>query len=175
MRKLLSICMLGVLCVMVSCKAKKPLTQAVVSEPAQKSNDSEYDAYRNKLPDTKVERTDGGIKVTFASEVLFPTNSSYLSAKAKVKLATLAKQIKSDGDVGVVVDGHGDKTGTPEYNQWLSDKRAVSVKNFLIGEGIPEGNITTHGYGDTQPVADNKTPEGRAKNRRVELTIARKK
>lgn len=176
MRKFLFLGLVAASCVMVSCKAKKPLTQAVVSEtPAKANDDAEYDAYRNRLPDTKVEKVGEGIKVTFDSEVLFPTNSSYLSAPAKEKLATLAKQIKAGGEVSIVVDGHGDKTGTPEYNQWLSDKRAVSVKNYLIGEGIPEGVISTHGYGDTKPVADNKTPEGRAKNRRVELTISKRK
>lgn len=176
MRKILFLSLVAASFAMVSCKAKKPLTQAVVTEtPAKTNEDAEYDAYRNKLPDTKVEKVGESIKVTFDSEVLFPTNSSYLSVPAKEKLATLAKQIKASGDVSIVVDGHGDKTGTPEYNQWLSEKRAVSVKNFLIGEGIAEGVISTHGYGDTKPVADNKTPEGRAKNRRVELTIAKRK
>ncbi len=174
MRKWSYLFLVGGLVVMASCKSRKPAFQPATPATAQAAEDnSVYDAYRNKLPDTKVEKTDQGIKVTFDSEVLFPTNSSYLSDKAKTRLKALASQIKTQGSVRIQVDGHTDKTGTPEYNQWLSDKRAVSVKNFLIGEDIPEGAISTKGYGDTKPVAENSSPEGRAKNRRVELTISK--
>ena len=175
MRKWINLFLIAGLAITVSCKSRKPAFQPASPATATTSQDDNavYDAYRNKLPDTKVEKTDQGIKVTFDSEVLFPTNSSYLSEKAKKSLTTLAAQIKTQGSVKIQVDGHTDKTGTPEYNQWLSDKRSVSVKSYLIGEGIPEGSISNKGYGDTKPVADNASPEGRAKNRRVELTISK--
>ena len=156
-----------------SCKTKKiiPSTPAGTETTAAPANDVQYDAYRNKLPATKVERVDKGIRVTFDSEILFPTNSSYLTEKAKADLKKLVDVLKQQGQVKIKVDGHTDKTGTPEYNKWLSDKRAVSVKTYAVSLGLPADIISTTGYGDTKPVADNKTAEGRAKNRRVEITI----
>ncbi|HAL54551.1 MAG TPA: OmpA family protein, partial [Sphingobacterium sp.] len=75
----------------------------------------------------------------------------------------------------IKVDGYTDATGTVEYNQWLSDKRAASVKKFLVDSGVAESRITAKGFGQSNPVGDNKTPEGRQKNRRVEVTILDKK
>ncbi|MGX5688810.1 OmpA family protein [Arcticibacter tournemirensis] len=155
--------------VLLSCKSKKNIADSsVASQPA---SDVQYDAYRNKLPNTQVVRSEQSIKVTFDSEILFPTNSSYLTEKAKADIKNLAEVIKQQGDVKIVIEGHSDKTGTPEYNKWLSEKRAVSVKATLVSHGLTESSISTTGYGDTKPIADNRTPEGRAKNRRVELTI----
>lgn len=154
-----------------SCKSKKNLVPVSTNNSAPATTDVQYDAYRNKIPGAQVERVDKSVKVTFDSEVLFPTNSSYLTEQAKDNLTKLAEVVKQQGDVKIQVAGHTDKTGTPEYNKWLSDKRAVSVKTFIAGLGVPEANISTIGMGDTKPVADNRTPEGRAKNRRVEITI----
>lgn len=152
-----------------SCKTKKSV---VANQPESGiSADVQYDAYRNKLPGTQVARVDKSIKVTFDSEILFPTNSSYLTDKAKENIKSLVDVVKQQGDARIVVEGHSDKTGTPEYNKWLSDKRAASVKALAVSLGLPESSISTIGYGDTKPVADNKTPEGRAKNRRVEVII----
>lgn len=116
-------------------------------------------------------RTDEGIKFTLSSDLLFPTNSSYLTEEAKVELSKLSKLLSDDPSKKVRVDGHTDATGTEEYNQWLSDKRATSVKNFLEEAGVSASRISTQGYGQSMPVADNKTPEGRQKNRRVEVVI----
>ncbi|HNQ00543.1 MAG TPA: OmpA family protein, partial [Bacteroidia bacterium] len=67
------------------------------------------------------------------------------------------------------VEGHTDNTGNPEKNVTLSQKRCESVKNYLVSKGIDANRLTATGYGDTRPIADNKTADGRAKNRRVEL------
>lgn len=157
--------------VTLSCKTKKIAAKPEASTE-QSSGDDELDKIKQQLPDDGVERTDGGIKFTFSSEVLFPTNSSYLSDAAKSKLIDVAKIILSkDVKRNIQVDGHTDATGTPEYNIWLSDKRSVSVREFLIAQGINGSRIKTSGKGATQPLDDNKTAEGRAKNRRVEVIL----
>jgi outer membrane protein OmpA-like peptidoglycan-associated protein len=79
--------------------------------------------------------------------------------------------LKEETRKKIRVDGHTDATGTAEYNVWLSEKRAVSVKTYLSEAGIAASRISTQGLGQTKPVADNKTPEGRERNRRVEVVI----
>ncbi|PWG81006.1 OmpA family protein [Pararcticibacter amylolyticus] len=166
------LCLIVLLAVaFTACKSKKNLAKSSANSVSTIEN-MQYDAYRNKLPGTQVERVDkNGIRVTFDSEILFPTNSSYLTDKAKEDIKNLVDVIRKQGPVKIVIEGHSDKTGTPEYNKWLSDKRAVSVKALAVALGLNGDNISTVGYGDTKPVADNRTPEGRAKNRRVELII----
>ncbi|WP_285057326.1 OmpA family protein [Pedobacter ginsengisoli] len=155
-----------------SCKTKKIPAKTQVPETDNPKGDTELDNIKKEMPDDQVERTENGIKFTFNSEVLFPINSSYLSDVAKSKLEDVAKILKTkDSSRKILVDGHSDATGTANYNQWLSEKRAVSVKTFLVTQGIDEQRIKTAGYGSTQPVASNKTPEGRLKNRRVEVTL----
>lgn len=155
-----------------SCKTKKTIAKTDTAPTEKKTGDDELDWLKKELPGDEVERTENGIKFTFSSEVLFPTNSSYLSDAAKSKLTDVAKILKSkDSKRKIQIDGHTDATGTPEYNIWLSEKRAVSVKAFLVAEGLDESRIKTSGKGSNQPVDSNKTPEGRLKNRRVEVTL----
>jgi outer membrane protein OmpA-like peptidoglycan-associated protein len=116
-------------------------------------------------------KTDRGLMMTFQSDVLFPTNSSYLTEQAKTDLLRFVETLKNHPSSDIQVDGHTDATGTAEYNKWLSDKRATSVKDFLVNAGISPSRISTHGYGLEKPVDTNKTKEGRQKNRRVEITI----
>jgi OmpA-OmpF porin, OOP family len=84
------------------------------------------------------------------------------------QLAARAKNVK---DLGIEVNGHADSTGTEDYNLHLSQRRAASVKEVLVEDGIDPAVITTRGYGETAPIASNATPEGRAKNRRVDITV----
>ena len=72
-------------------------------------------------------------------------------------------------DVSVKIEGHTDNIGTKEYNQKLSERRAKSVANYLIDKGVDSSKVTTEGFGFSRPIADNKTKEGRAKNRRTEM------
>lgn len=154
-----------------SCKTKKNLVKP--PETAEtKSVDNEIFNIQKELPGDQVERTASGIRFTFSSEILFPTNSSYLNEKSKSRIDDVAKVIRDKyADRKVLVEGHSDKTGTSEYNLWLSEKRATSVKTYLVGLGISEGNVKTSGLGDSRPIADNKTKEGRLINRRVEVTV----
>ncbi len=117
------------------------------------------------------QRTADGIVVTLGSDVLFATNSSFLSANAKKELDRFVEMLGTAGNYTLEVSGHTDATGTAEYNLGLSEKRALSVKEYLVGKNIPDGKIVTKGYGITKPVAPNNTPEGRKKNRRVEILI----
>ncbi len=154
---------------MASCKTKK----AVVQKSAPRvETDTELNSIKKELPKNQVERTSAGIKFTFSSEILFPTNSSYLNESSSKSIADVAKVIaQKDKSRDILVEGHSDKTGTSEYNLWLSEKRAVSVKNYLVTLGIDGQRIKTAGLGDTKPIADNKTKEGRLVNRRVEITL----
>ncbi|WP_432709181.1 OmpA family protein [Pedobacter sp.] len=169
MTKNLSLIFVVIAMVTVSCKTKK----ATIQTPArQTETDNELTNIKKDLPENQVERTDEGIRFTFSSEILFPTNSSYLNASSTKSIADVTRVIKHQGDDRrILVEGHSDKTGTPEYNQWLSEKRAVSVKKYMASLGLDSNRISTIGAGDTKPIADNKTKEGRMINRRVEVTI----
>lgn len=118
-----------------------------------------------------VTKTDRGLMMTFESDLLFPINSSYLTDKAKVALQEFVNLAKEHPQALIQVDGHTDATGTADYNQWLSEKRASSVKTYLESLGVSGSRIETRGHGQAQPVASNQTKEGRQQNRRVEITI----
>ena len=81
----------------------------------------------------------------------------------------IADALKADGELALEIQGHTDNVGAAAANLTLSRERAAAVKAALVKAGIDEGRLTTSGFGDTQPVADNSTDEGRARNRRVEL------
>jgi outer membrane protein OmpA-like peptidoglycan-associated protein len=90
---------------------------------------------------------------------------------SKVELDKLVKMLKENPHIKVTITGHTDNVGIPEKNQILSEQRANSIKQYLVQQGIKESNITTKGMGDTKPIADNLTEEGRRKNRRIEIEI----
>jgi OOP family OmpA-OmpF porin len=102
--------------------------------------------------------------------VLFDINSAKVKSEAYPMLTEAVIIMKKNPDLKVEVDGHADSTGKPEYNMTLSEKRAEAVKKYFVDQGIDPDRLTTKGFGITKPAASNKTKEGRAKNRRVELT-----
>lgn len=106
------------------------------------------------------------------SDVLFDLNKATLRSGAQLRLAKVAGIILAYPDLKLEIDGFTDNTGTPQYNQTLSDKRAESVKNFLVGQGVASDAVTTKGYGESNPVASNRTASGRQQNRRVELVVS---
>ena len=112
------------------------------------------------------------LKVTFDSGILLATNSSTVSAASKSALRNLATSLNANPDTDIKIVGHTDSTGKVDYNQTLSEKRAKSVYDYLMeDQGISSTRMTFEGKGIHEPVADNATPEGRAKNRRVEILI----
>ena len=110
-------------------------------------------------------------KVTFAADAFFDFNKAVLKPEAKAKLDDLTGKLKGITLEVIIAVGHTDAIGSDAYNQKLSVKRAESVKAYLVTKGIEPNRIYTEGKGKKQPVADNKTTEGRAKNRRVEIEV----
>ncbi len=104
----------------------------------------------------------------------FEIGSANLNSEAKLELNKLAKLMIDYPNITIQVDGHTDNEGTPVFNQDLSEKRANSVKTYLVSNGIEKKRINTTGYGLSKPVGTNETEEGKAKNRRIEITIKTK-
>ena len=110
-------------------------------------------------------------KVSFAADAFFDFNKTALKPEGKAKLDDLADKVKGLNLEVVIAVGHTDSTGAAGYNQALSNRRAEAVKAYLVSKGIESNRIYTEGKGLSQPVADNATREGRAKNRRVEVEV----
>lgn len=124
------------------------------------------------LPGADVERVGEGIHLTLKEDaVRFDTNKSTLTAQAKANLDKLIPVFNSYADTNIEIFGYTDNTGSAEYNLSLSDKRAESVKVYLISKGLAASRFKTSGYGIADPIATNDTPEGRSQNRRVEFAI----
>jgi len=115
--------------------------------------------------------TPRGLVVNMA-DVLFETGKYALSQDAKLKLAKLSGIIQAHPGLNLGIEGHTDTTGTPEFNQKLSQERADTVREFLIAQGLAADTITAIGMGQDNPVAENSTAAGRQKNRRVEIIVS---
>jgi len=133
--------------------------------------DDQAEEMQRDLDGAKVERIGEGIKVTFTSGILFDVNKSDLRPEAKDNITQLAAILNKYPDTNILIEGHTDSDGTEEYNQKLSERRAGSVSYFLAENSVASSRVTTMGYGETQPVADNATAEGKQANRRVEIAI----
>lgn len=118
-----------------------------------------------------VVKGDNGIQVFLKNDILFDVGSAELSAQAMQTLTDLNRVLKKYPKNRIVVQGFTDSTGSEEFNKKLSQQRAQAVYNFLIGSGLKTLSITYVGFGETNPIASNDTEEGRAKNRRVVLSI----
>jgi OOP family OmpA-OmpF porin len=110
-------------------------------------------------------------KVTFSADAFFDFDKSVLKPEGKTTLQNLVAQLKNTDIEVVVATGHTDWTGSDAYNMKLSMRRAKAVKAFLVSKGIPEARIFVEGKGERNPIADNHTKEGRAKNRRVDIEV----
>jgi OOP family OmpA-OmpF porin len=110
-------------------------------------------------------------KVTLAADVLFDFDKSVIRPDGKNRLDDLSQKIRAVNLEVVIAIGHTCSIGTDAYNQKLSVRRAESVKAYLVSKGVEPNRIYTEGKGEKQPVASNKTKEGRMKNRRVEIEV----
>ena len=110
-------------------------------------------------------------KVTYAADAFFDFDKSVLKAEGKAKLDDLVSKVKGINLEVIIAVGHTDSVGPDAYNQKLSVRRSEAVKAYLVSKGIEKNRVYTEGKGEKQPVADNKTAEGRAKNRRVEIEV----
>lgn len=133
--------------------------------------DKQAEELKKDLEGAKVERVGEGILITFDSGLLFETNSAELESATKTNLTDLAGTLKKYDDTNVLIEGHTDNTGADDYNQRLSERRAAAVESYLTAQGVEGSRVTTRGYGESQPVAENDTDMGRTANRRVEVAI----
>ena len=110
-------------------------------------------------------------KVTYAADAFFDFDKAVLKPEGKAKLDDLVAKVKGINLEVIIAVGHTDSVGSDAYNQKLSVKRSEAVKAYLVSKGIEKNRIYTEGKGKKQPIADNKTKDGRAKNRRVEIEV----
>ncbi|MBE0490371.1 MAG: OmpA family protein [Halomonas sp.] len=119
----------------------------------------------------QVDRRGDDIVLNMPSSVTFGFDSSELTTSARNALNDVASILTQYSDTRVNIAGHTDSTGNADYNQRLSERRAEAVGNYLAQSGVSRNRLYMSGYGQSQPVASNATEEGRAQNRRVEITL----
>jgi outer membrane protein OmpA-like peptidoglycan-associated protein len=115
-----------------------------------------------------------GLVITLNGSVLFPTGQSTLLPIAEDRLRQVAAALADNPEGSIVVEGHTDSTGSQSLNEDLSRRRAEAVREFLVTHGVEADRVRSVGLGSSRPVADNKSPEGRANNRRVEIVMERR-
>jgi OOP family OmpA-OmpF porin len=110
-------------------------------------------------------------KTTYSADTLFDFDRAVIRPEGRAKLDALALQINQIALEVVIATGHTDSVGSEAYNQKLGDRRARAVKAYLVSKGVDKRRVYVESRGESQPVADNRTREGRAKNRRVEIEV----
>ncbi len=133
--------------------------------------DKQAEEIEQDIEGARVERVGEGIKITFASGILFDVDKSNLQAEAQKNLAELATILNKYDETKILIEGHTDATGSDDHNMDLSIRRAQSVANFLEKQTVMPTRFTVMGYGEDQPIATNENSAGRAANRRVEVAI----
>lgn len=132
---------------------------------------AEADQLRQQLEEMEAEETERGMVLTLG-DVLFETGQADMGEAGLSTVGRLADLMEEHPNRRVRIEGHTDSVGDPDFNQRLSERRAQSVRNALIEEGISGERIEIRGYGENYPVATNDTPENRQRNRRVEVIIS---
>jgi outer membrane protein OmpA-like peptidoglycan-associated protein len=130
------------------------------------------EALDNLAKMAQVKQEPRGMVITLSGQVLFASGQSALLPAAMSALENVVTALKANPDRNIVVEGHTDSQGQKAYNQDLSQKRAESVRAYVVSHGIPSEIIRAQGFGPDRPIADNKTAEGRANNRRVEIIVS---
>lgn len=129
-----------------------------------------------RIPGTSVERVgEDMLLVHFDADVLFAVDSASLSSESRGVLDQANAVFVEFPKTAIVAQGHTDSTGSEEHNQGLSQRRADAVRSYLISRGIDQSRIVALGFGESEPIADNTTAEGRDRNRRVVLLIKAKR
>ena len=128
-----------------------------------------------RIPGTQVERVGKDtLLIHFESDILFRVDSTLLNTTAQSSLNQVASVLDEFPKTAVVIQGHTDSTGSEVHNQNLSERRAGSVRNFLIGRGLDADRMVAVGYGENHPVASNESSQGRNQNRRVDILLKAK-
>ncbi|RVU00257.1 OmpA family protein [Mucilaginibacter limnophilus] len=126
---------------------------------------------KQTVPGATVTREGEGIIVKFDSGILFDVDKTDLKAAAQTNLQNLATSLQNNPQTNISIVGHTDNTGSDTYNQGLSERRAASVKSYIVAQGVAASRLSTVGKGESEPIADNTTADGRLQNRRVEIVI----
>ena len=151
--------------------AIKPMAPAPAPAPAPAAKPAPAPAAAPAAPVAPPAPQPTTEKVTFAADAFFDFNKATLKPEGKAKLDDLVSKMGGIALEVIIAVGHTDSVGGDAYNQKLSVKRSEAVKAYLVGKGVEKNRVYTEGKGKKQPVADNKTAEGRAKNRRVEIEV----
>lgn len=133
--------------------------------------DKQAEELKRDLEGATVQRVGEGILITFNEGLQFDVNSSSVRTSSSGNLSDLSSVLAKYEDTEILIEGHTDSSGSEDYNQSLSKKRAESVKRRLIQNGVMAGRMTSIGYGESQPLEDNSSEAGRQANRRVEVAI----
>ena len=157
-------------------QAEQARAQAQQAQAAVAQAEQEKNALRERLREQlsvvlETRETARGLIVN-VSDVLFDTGSATLKPGAREKLARVAGILASHPDLKIEIEGHTDSVGGDDYNQRLSERRAESVRAYLVQQKITPASVDAEGFGESRPVASNTTPAGRQQNRRVELVVS---
>jgi outer membrane protein OmpA-like peptidoglycan-associated protein len=150
------------------------LAGGVIGNQVGKSMDEQEAAMRRELASVEaanIQRNADVLAVTFKSDFLFAVGSANLNAGAFNEISRVSRVLNQYPGTSIQVAGHTDSTGSEQSNQTLSENRASNVKNALVGQGVDPSRITTIGFGESAPIADNSSESGRQLNRRVVITI----
>jgi outer membrane protein OmpA-like peptidoglycan-associated protein len=135
--------------------------------------DRQEDTLRHQLKGSgvAVQRQGNDILLNMPNNITFAFDSSNIQPQFYGTLANISATLNQYPETHIRIVGHTDSTGTPTYNQGLSERRAYAVSSFLSGQGVNSGRIMTQGMGESRPITSNQTQAGRAQNRRVEVRI----
>ena len=136
-----------------------------------KRMDKQAKEIEQTVPNAEVIRTGEGIIVKFDSGILFDVNKSDLKPNAMTNIQNLATSMKNNPETNILIIGHTDADGADSYNMGLSERRARSVKNYAMMQGVEASRLKIEGRGESEPIASNDTAEGKSQNRRVEIVI----
>ena len=133
--------------------------------------DQQAKEIQQNIPGATVTRIGEGLAVTFASGLLYDFDSDAIKPTAAQNLRTLAQSLTKYPNTDILIVGHTDATGSDNYNQSLSERRAQSAQLFLVREGVSNSRLRATGRGEAEPIASNDTEDGQSQNRRVEIAI----
>lgn len=161
--------------------AEKPMKEMVITETENQFVMEDIDVSKKTLEEliafneegVTIRKEGNNLVLSMPELVLFDFNKYEVKNKVKGSLNTLAKALEENPDIRIKIDGYTDFIGSEGYNLELSVKRAKSIRNYLVDRGVKSSNISIEGYGKQNPIANNATAAGRAKNRRVEFIISR--
>jgi outer membrane protein OmpA-like peptidoglycan-associated protein len=138
---------------------------------AEKNAAAALDSLKKMEAVMAVQEEERGTVITLSGAVLFPSGESTLLPAAQGALDNVAEVLLAEKDRKILIEGHTDSVGSHSFNMELSRNRANAVRDYLVSKGVPQKTIEAQGVGPDRPVADNKSAEGRANNRRVEIVV----